>query len=437
MVQLLYNVFLTMLAPMVRLYLRRHTKYHPLVERFSPKVPPGLLHPVWVHACSVGEVVAARPLLRALRTQFGEQSVLLTVSTVTGRALAEDSSAEVPVTWFPFDTPSAVRSFFGAARPRALLLVETEIWPNVLREAGRRGVPVFIVNGRISDRHYTRFQRFARLFPGAFPGLHAVAAQSAEDADRYRILGVPPSRVQVLGSAKFDAVRISIDIHERARLRRQLGLTPDQVLVIFGSTRPGDEALAAECWATLKGQYPDAHLLVAPRHVERVPEILPLFPGALLRSHGQRTHFRERGDVMLLDTVGELATFYSIATVAVIGGSFFPGVEGHNPIEPAALGIATIFGPYMKNFAVPARALLAQNAAVQVPAPGALCAALQALLADTTERRCLGTRGRRVVLENRGTVDRTLALIVRELQQGNASQDSRHADLGVSAQQPL
>lgn len=416
----LYRAATSLASPGVAAWFALNDRTRPLLARLHPRKPPGLAnHPVWVHACSVGEVNTARPLLRAIERRWPDLPLLLTVSTPTGYALAE-TVAGTPLTWFPIDAARTVRRFYRNIQPRALLLVETELWPNVLAEAHRTGVPVGLVNGRISDTRERAYRRTASFWRPLLRPLAALAVQDERSAERLAGLGARHQRITVTGNIKFDAVDATIDLEARSALRQDLHLPPDAPVVVFGSTRPGDEALAAACWAKLANRFPDARLIVAPRHLDRLDEAIAPFQhwDVVRRSEFAAGNDAQRNArILFLDTHGELARVYSIATVAVIGGSFFPGVEGHNPIEPAAQGVATVFGPHMRNFRDVAGALLNQAGASRVAAPEALCDTLVRLLENEREREELGRRARETVLGNQGAVKRTLDAIAPLLAQ--------------------
>lgn len=414
MTYFLYNAVLRAITPAVHLYLRVHPRHRELLARFAPTVPRFVSRPIWVHACSVGEVGTARAFIAALQQRIPGVPVLLTTSTASGHALARKNASDFAVSWCPFDSRGVVRPFITRLRPRALVLIETEVWPNLLREAHRSDVPVIVVNGRISEKHFRRYHRFRALFRPVFGLLSAAGVQDDVYRERIIALGAAPDRVSVTGNTKFDAVVTEMDAHTRARVRREIGVPGDHMILLFGSTRPGDEALAAACWNELRKKYPRLHLVVAPRHIDRIDEAMKPFDEAVLRrTETKSVEASASSRVFFVDTVGELVQFYAVADVAVVGGSFYPGVEGHNPLEPAALGVPTVFGPFMKNFAEPARALLDANGARQVERPEDLCALLDALLADPAERRRLGTLGRRTVLAGRGAIERNIDLISR------------------------
>ncbi len=415
----IYNSILTVLAPMAKCWLQRHTRYAALSERFAPEPPVGLPEGViWVQACSVGEVNTSASLLTMLQERFPETGVLLTISTLSGQKLAQERCAAVAQTWFPFDTRTAVRGFLKTVRPAVLILVETEVWPNVMRECRKAGVPVVVVNGRLSEKHFGRYHRYRRWLRPVFAQLTKVGVQNALYAERFVALGVPEEAIELVGNVKFDGVTTELDAGERRRLAQANGFRKGEPLLLFGSTRPGDEALAAACWKEIREAFPTAKLLIAPRHMKRLQEVLSEFSEpVLLRSEvlAGRKPAGER--ILVVDTVGELVKFYALATVAVVGGSFFEGVNGHNPLEPAALGTPTVFGPFMSNFPDPAERLVAGNGAVQVQQPADLCAVLLDLLGDAARCRQLGTRGRGVVLRSRGALARNVDLVASVLKE--------------------
>jgi 3-deoxy-D-manno-octulosonic-acid transferase len=399
-------------APVGAAYLALSPRHRALLARFAPPVPVLPAPPLWLHACSVGEVGVAKPLVGALRAAFPNLPLLLTCSTATGHALALDSLPDVPRTWFPFDQRAAVARFFEKARPRLLTLIETEVWPNVMREAARRAAPVALVNARISAKHFERYRRHAWLLRPAFERLTAVGAQNDEYAARFATLGVDPARIRITGNTKFDGLTTVVDAAVLARLRRECGIAEGLPVLVFGSTRPGDESLAATCWKTLREQFPDLKLVVAPRHVQRLGEAVAAFDEPLLLRSESRAGRVPKGErVVIVDTLGELVSLYALATVAVIGGSFYAGVNGHNPLESVALGVLTIFGPYMSNFPDPAHVLVRSEGAVRVPAPDSLLEVLRGLLADPGRRAAIGRRGRKAILANQGALQRTVALL--------------------------
>jgi 3-deoxy-D-manno-octulosonic-acid transferase len=416
MMYCLYNTLLTLARPGARIWLSRKPELKPLVERFKPPVPRLPNRAICVQACSVGEVNTARPLVRGLEHRFPRYPVLVTSSTVTGHTQARNLYGEDRVTWFPFDTRASVRHFLGQAIPHALVLVETELWPNILREASRANIPVVIVNGRISDKAFARYRRHKRSMRKLLACVTAAGMQSEKHRDRIISLGLPEDRATLTGNLKFDAVPTEIPTELRQRIRRELHLGQEDDVLVFGSTRPGDEELAAACWQRLQEDYPNLRLVVVPRHVQRAREIQMMFGEfCALRSALARGEASGVERVVVVDTVGELHAIYSCATVAVVGGSFSSEYGGHNPLEPAALGIPTIFGPEMEHFEEAASMLQESYGAVRVLDGDTLYAALNRLLADSAERRQLGTRARRAVLKQRGAAERNVELVARVL----------------------
>ncbi|MFA6244669.1 MAG: 3-deoxy-D-manno-octulosonic acid transferase [Candidatus Hydrogenedentales bacterium] len=393
-------------------WLALQPRNRPLLARFAPDVPASASPPVWLHACSVGEVTIARRLIPALLDARPEAQLLVTCSTVTGMGLAKETLTDVPVTWFPFDHAVSVRRFFNAAQPRLLALIETELWPNVIREANRRQIPVVIVNARISDKHFERYRRASGLFRDTLGRVTMAGAQNDTYAERLVSLGLPPDAVRVTGNIKFDGPVMEVASETQADLRAACGIAESDQVLIFGSTRPGDEELAASCWQALRDEFPRLRLILAPRHAKRIEEALAPFREPVLRRSKTKEGVQPSGErVIAVDTLGELVAFYSLADVAVVGGSFFPGVNGHNPLEPAALGVATVFGPYMSNFPDPARVLTNCGGAVQVPDVAALPNALTELLRSTERRRDMGMRSREAIAANQGALGRTVQML--------------------------
>jgi len=417
MTYFLYDIVLSGVALIAGVWLLLSRRHRALLGRFAPPMPDNLPHrPVWIQACSVGEVTTAKPIIAAIRARWPEVGVLLTVSTASGYQWAQTTCDDTSVTWFPFDCRFSVRRFLRAVEPRALVLIETEIWPNILRETRRLEIPVVLMNGRLSDKHLSRYRSFRRFFRPVLANLSAAGMQNEEYADRVAVLGLELSRVHVTGCTKFDGVVDEFTPETLARLREENGLPTEDPVLIFGSTRPGDESLAAACWQVLREEFTRLHLVVAPRHCERIAEVEAAFDEPLLRRSAVLKGRAPAGErVFVLDTVGELMSFYAVSTVAVIGGSFYPGVNGHNPIEPAALGIPVVFGSYMRNFVDPARELVEHDAAIQVSAPDDLLNVLRGLLRDDKARKRMAECGRKTVRANQGAVARNLDLLATVL----------------------
>lgn len=408
----IYNALTTLATPLGAGWLTLSRKHRNLLARFAPHVPQFDCRPLWIHACSVGEVGATKPIIAAVKRRWPERPILLTASTAAGFALANASCPDVKTAWCPFDHLLSVRMFVRRLRPLALLLVETELWPNMLRETCRFGAPTIVINGRLSDKHYDRCLRFRSFYREILEFVSAAGMQNREYAERLAGLGMSPERIHVTGATKFDGAKTAVPEEELLRLRGESGLDPGAPLLIFGSTRPGDEALAVQCWESLRSEFPSLKLVVAVRHSDRLDEAMAPFKEPILRRSEVKQGRKPGGErVFFLDTVGELISFYAMATVAVVGGSFYPGVNGHNPLEPAALGVATVFGPFMRNFIDPARVLVESGGARQVASPDGLLDTLRTLLSDADARHAMARNARDAVLSNQGAIERNLDLV--------------------------
>ena len=389
---------------------RREPGYRRLVaERFGRYAlarPPGPL--VWIHAVSLGETRAAAPLLERILRERPQTHVLLTHMTATGReAGAAMAGARVVQSWFPYDVPFAARRFLAHWRPDAGLLLETEVWPNLLAEARRSGVPVYLVNARLSERSARGYARAPRMAADAFGALAGVAAQTEDDAHRLRALGARDTTVT--GNLKYD-LAAPADVAARAAALREV-VGAQRPLWIAASTREGEEALILDALAAHGGALPPATVtIIVPRHPQRFDEV-----AALLRAHGVRFGRRSEGvplpadaRVLLGDTMGELATYYAAADVAFVGGSLVP-LGGQNLIEPLALGVPTLVGEHTFNFAAAAQSAIAAGAAERVHDAAALVARVGTLLNDAPLRAGMRERAQRFMAAHRGAADRLWA----------------------------
>ena len=365
---------------------------------------------IWVHAVSLGEVTAAAPLIRALRTRQPQCPLILTTATPTGRARAQALFGDsIAVRFLPYDLPGSMRRFVDRVNPRVAIIMETELWPNLFDQCRRRGVPVVLASARLSPKSVARYRTFRALFRPMFAGGTLVAAQSEEDAERFITIGADRSRTRVIGNVKFDMDIDPAMVYRAHELR--LAIFSSRPVWIAGSTHAGEEELVLTAHAALETQIPGALLLLVPRHPQRFDSV-----AELLKRRGVRFERRSSmglapdAQVLLVDTVGELTMLYAAADVAFVGGSLIP-VGGHNLLEPAALGVPVITGPYQANGADIARVLLEQGAAVQVADARQLTDALLGLFADPARRARMGELGRHAVEVNRGSVARLLALI--------------------------
>jgi 3-deoxy-D-manno-octulosonic-acid transferase len=365
---------------------------------------------IWLHAVSLGEVSAAAPLLRALRVRYPQHPIVLTSATPTGRARAKSLFGDtVDVRFLPYDTPGAVARFLDRIRPRLGIIMETELWPNLFRECERRGVPLLLASARLSARSVARYRRFGSLARGIFSATTLIAAQTREDAERFIAIGAGSDAIHVVGNIKFD-LEIGAGASrsgEGRELRGSLGGA--RPVWIAGSTHAGEEEQVLAAHEELPA---DALLLLVPRHPHRFESVSELLNqrGVKFVRRSARLAPDATTRVLLVDTVGELATLYAAADAAFVGGSLVP-IGGHNLLEPAALGLPVLTGPSHANGEEIARLLLAEGAALEVSDARELAAALSRLLADPEERRRMGDIGRRIVESNRGSVARLLELI--------------------------
>jgi 3-deoxy-D-manno-octulosonic-acid transferase len=369
---------------------------------------------IWVHAVSVGEVLAVRPLIDALRDRYPRLRLFVSTTTAAGQQVARRSIPEAEgVFFFPFDFAVIVRRVLDVVRPALFVMVENEIWPQLLRECARRGVKSVVVNGRVSTRSYRRYRVIAPFFRRVLAGIDRFCMQSDESARRIIALGADPGRVVVTGSLKFDAAALPALTRGRDRVLRFFRVPRERIVVVAGSTMRGEEAAVLRAFRRVKTVAPHALLVLAPRHAERFDEAMHLARGegfATMRRSDLPIDADPRADVVVLDSIGELAQVYQLATVAFVGGSLVE-TGGHNIVEPAVHGRPIVFGPSMSNFTEIATEFLAHDAAVQVPSARALEEVLVELVLDPVRRAALGAAARALVEANRGACDRSLAEI--------------------------
>lgn len=367
---------------------------------------------------SVGEAATAVPLVEAIARRWPELAVIMTTVTPTGaRVVADRLNGRVTHRYFPLDLSGPVRRALNAVRPRFFIGMETELWPNFLRALSRRGVPAMIANGRISDRSYRRYQRVRFLTSRMLRDISVFAMQSPEDARRIIALGALPERVVVTGNLKTDLA--PTESGGEAVWQRLLGLDEGDQVWIAGSTHRGEETAVLDTFTGLRRRFPRLVLLLAPRHPERVAEVerLAVERGLGTVRRSELPKGRARDAVVILDTVGELAGIYRVATVVFVGGSLVP-TGGHNMLEPALLRKAVLFGPHTNNFRESAELLLAAGGAKLVPAADQLEACVAELLADAALRNRLGEAALEAIVSRQGAVKHTIELVERYLVEG-------------------
>jgi 3-deoxy-D-manno-octulosonic-acid transferase len=366
---------------------------------------------IWVHAVSVGEVLAVSRLVNTLDAALPGYRIVISTTTRTGQRLARERFGAERVFYCPLDLPWAIRAYLDALQPRLLILAETEFWPNLLSGCFRRGISVAVVNARISDRSWPRYRRLRRLWQPILSRIRRVLAQSKIDGERLKAIGCPPERVSVAGNLKFD-VRAA---EEAGATRLLKTLAGELRLVVAGSTLDGEEAALLEAWPSLLKADPKLALVLAPRH----PERFGIVAAQLERSGipwGKRSDWRSQpaeplkpGQIVLLDTIGELASVYSLASVAFVGGSLIPA-GGHNPLEPAQFGVPIVMGPHYVNFRAITEDLIAHDA-ICITKKENLAKALVDLLCDRTQAKAMGERAKQVFASQAGATDRCVVAI--------------------------
>lgn len=357
---------------------------------------------IWIHTVSVGEVLAVPPLIDLL-SGHGKK-IVLTVTTPSGHRIAvEKLGDKTEIFYFPIDLTGAVARSVKAINPAIFATIDTEIWPNVLWAAKDHGAVTAILNGRISDRSYPRYLRFSLLFRTVLESVDLFLMQSQQDKDRIITIGADPASVTVAGNLKFDRAEEKIDDSKRESLRKALGILPDEKVVLLGSLHAGEEIAIASAAIALKN-FGGGRMIIAPRRIDDIGwieiELAKHNLTPVLQSKFIDNRAIDQSQVVVIDTFGQLASLYSIADVAFVGGSLIPH-GGQNPLEPASHGVATIFGPSMENFAEATRALIAAGGAIQVEA-GGLESAMVELLSNIDKRKTMGDAARRVVEKNRG-----------------------------------
>ena len=411
----LYNVLIYLAAPFAILLqlwrgLRDPSYRERIGERlgFGPRIT-GLT--IWVHAVSVGEVQAALPLIAQLRKRHPRYQVLLTTVTPTGAARARLLFGDqVMLRYVPLDLPGAVKRFFDRVQPKLAMILETELWPNLYGECGRRGVPLVLASARVSPRSVGKYRRLVPLFRQTLSHGIVIAAQSESDAERFRSIGATPERTHVTGNIKFD-FEPPAGIEEQGRRWRETN-APGRRIWVAGSTHEGEETIVLDAHRRVLKRFPDALLVLVPRHPQRFDAVRDL----LAKRHDRAAN-RSSGaailpstSVLLGDTMGELMMFYAAADVAFVAGSLVP-IGGHNLLEPASVGRPVLTGPHNFNSEEIAQLLMDAGAAFIVSDTEQLAHAISGLLDAADLREVMGSAGRAVLDANRGALDRLLTLV--------------------------
>ena len=393
---------------------------------------------IWVHAVSVGEVLTARPLISELKRRYPHLRMFLSTTTMAGQQLARRSVRDVDaVFYFPFDFGFVIRRTLDLVRPELFIMMETEIWPNLLRECRARGIKTAVVNGRLSARSFPRYRLVRPMMRRVLEHIDRFLVQSEESARRFIDLGADPARVVVTGSLKFDSLELpstALQARARERVLRYFRVPASRPVIVAGSTMKGEEAAVLRAFRRVRAASPNALLILAPRNPERFAEA-----EQLARAEGWKVSKRSdlavdaepRVDIVVLDSIGELATVYQLGTVVFVGGSLVP-TGGHNILEPAVFGKPIVFGPHMQNFLEIAEAFVTNGAGVQLQSDEELDEAFVSLMGDPVRRARLGAAARALVEANRGANEKSMAVLTQLL-----PQDQRAFPANVRPFRPL
>ncbi len=369
---------------------------------------------IWLHAVSLGEVSTCKSLIKQLSVRYPKKIILITTITSTGRTLAQSLTGSNVVSFsMPFDLSFLITSFMNTINPKMLILMETELWPNLLYYTQKRAIPTFVLNARVSDRSFAKYQTFRWFVRRFTAGISMFCVQSQLDRDRCNAIGIPSEKITITGNMKFDAIEEfdSSQVQELARIRESIILDSGDFLIVAGSTHPKEEEYVLDAFIQLKKKFKNIRLLFAPRHLERLESIEALIVRRHLKSERvSRLSRAAKNSILLLDTIGKLRLVYSLANLVFVGGSLVP-IGGHNILEPAFFSKPIIVGPYMHNFRQITREFLLHNALIQLQESTQLFSYMKDLIADEGMRIDLGAAGKSVVASNQGATFRNLSIM--------------------------
>jgi 3-deoxy-D-manno-octulosonic-acid transferase len=372
-----------------------------------------LKKPIWVHAASVGEVFCTVPLLKRIKKEFPHREIVLTTMTSTGNKLAKNLLSEADqILFFPIDHPLPLRRAIAGIQPGLLLVAETELWPNLLRSCGRKGVPIILFNGRISEKSFRGYLFFKFLFKECLKYVSLFLMQTKEDRTRIIDIGADSNKTRVMGNLKFDQTFPSFTQESLEKSAQSLGLQGKRPVLIAGSTHSGEEEILIPLFKDLKRIDPHLVFILAPRHLDRLEEVERVLKKESV-AWMRRTSFstnqarKEPPEVILLDTMGELMGLYSLGTLVLVGGSFVP-IGGHNPLEPLFFKKCVLFGPYMFHFSEISRRLIEAEGAIQAKGIEDLTFHIKRLLKDERARKEIGERGYQFLQKHQGATERMM-----------------------------
>ncbi len=415
--QKIYNIILTICIPILLLRLLWRSRKAPLyrkrwLERFGIFNPPQRSGGIWVHAVSLGESIIAVPMIKALQIKYPGIPIIVTTTTPTGSETIKKAFANkrsVFHVYLPFDTSWGVKNFLKRIQPQICIIMETELWPNVLHHCGIKKIPVVIANGRLSERSHKGYLRFKNLVKEMLANVSVVAAQTLEDGKRYISLGAAADRVKIMGNIKFDITVSEKLVEQAANLRLQFG---DRYIVLAASTHHGEEEQILEAFLNVKEIHHNALLMLCPRHPERYMDVRKIVQqhGLSLITRSSLQLCTDSIDVLLGDTLESLMALYAIADIAFVGGSLVD-VGGHNMLEPAAVGTPIIVGPYLHNFVYISEQMLLAGAMVKINDSNSLAKTITRLLDSKERREKMRENGLRVIEKNRGAINNIVAII--------------------------
>ena len=419
MIFLTYNILLTFLLILASPYFLFRSLFQERfrkawLQRMGYFQSPSFKRPIWVHAASVGEVFCSLPLLKKIRKELPQSKIVLTTVTSTGNEAAKTRAPEADrVLFLPVDHPFVIRRAIQKIQPSFLLIAETELWPNLLRSCGKKGIPVVLFNGRISQRSFRHYLRFKFFFKECLKYISLFLMQTEEDRKRIVEIGGESQKTRTVGNLKFDQTFPSFTQEATSRMAKKLGLHGTEKILIGGSTHSGEEEILVSLYKELKEMTPHLVLILAPRHLERLEEV----EGILKKESilwSRKTAFspgagppsdQEPPGVILLDTMGELMSIYSLGTLVFVGGSLVP-IGGHNPLEPLFFKKCVLFGPHMFNFLEISSRLIEAGGAIQVSGREDLASWLKRLLLDEVAREEVGKKGHQFLQKHQGATER-------------------------------
>ena len=420
MSRIIYSAIFYLLTPIILLRLLYRALKAPAyrkrwAERFGfPVYAESTADFIWLHAVSVGETLAAVPLVKTLQQNYPQHRLMVTCMTPTGSERIKAAFGDsVDHSYMPYDTPDSVARFLNRLKPKMLIIMETELWPNTIAACQSRDIPVILANGRLSARSATAYQRISSLVQPMLSGISAVAAQHKDDGDRFIRLGLPPSALEVTGNIKFD-LSLDQDVQDRATvLSEQWHCGNNRPVFLAASTHRGEDEIILQAFGQIKQQVDNALLVLVPRHPERFNQVgeLCISAGFTLarRSAGDKV---EAADVLLGDTMGELMVFFGACDVAFVGGSLV-ATGGHNMIEPAAWGVPVLSGPHLFNFTEASQLLLAADGMLVCNDAAELAEQCISLMGNKGRRQEMGNAARLVAEANRGALDKLMSVIDR------------------------